>query len=67
MVCMYHLDIMQQNDSKITDIALQNPTDEYIILPAMTSVVIHVAAIQTGSVEEEHMATEEGAAESSSH
>ena len=33
----------------------------------MTSVVIHVAAIQTGSVEEEHMATEEeGAAESSS-
>jgi hypothetical protein len=66
MVCMYHLDIMQQNDSKITDIALQNPTDEYIILPAMTSVVIHVAAIQTGSVEEEHMATEEGAAESSS-
>ena len=66
MVCMYHLDIMQQNDSKITDIALQNPTEEYIILPAMTSVVIHVAAIQTGSVEEEHMATEEGAAESSS-
>ena len=57
-VCMYHLDIMQQNDSKITDIALRNPTEEYMTLPPMTSVVIHVAAIQTGSVEEEHMATE---------
>ena len=41
-VCMYHLDIMQQNDSKITDIGLQNPTEEYITLPPMTSVVIHV-------------------------
>jgi hypothetical protein len=60
-VCMYHLDIMQQNDSKITDIGLQNPTEEYITLPPMTSVVIHVAAIQTGAVQQEHMTTDEAA------
>jgi hypothetical protein len=53
MICMYHLDITQQNNSKITDIALLNPTEQNIMLPNMTSAVIHVAEIETGVAEEE--------------
>ena len=51
MICMYHLDIMQQNESSITDIALLNPTEQNITLPDMTSAIIHVAAIETGTAE----------------
>ena len=53
MICMYHLDIMPQNESSVTDIALLNPTEQNITLPNMTSAIIHVAAIQTGTAEEE--------------
>ena len=53
MICMYHLDIMQQNESSITDIALLNPTEQNITLPDMTSAIIHVAAIETGTAEGE--------------
>jgi hypothetical protein len=57
MVCMYHLDIMQENKSSITDIALLNPTDQNITLPDMTSAIIHIAAIETGEAKgEEPMA-----------
>ena len=59
MICMYHLDITQQNGSKITDIALLNPTEQDIMLPNMTSAVIHVSEIATdkaGEEEEEHTA-----------
>ena len=52
MICMYHLDIMPQNKSSVTDIALLNPTEQNIMLPNMTSAIIHVAAIQTSTVEE---------------
>ena len=58
MICMYHLDISQQNGSKITDIALLNPTEQDIMLPNMTSAVIHVSEIGTAKAgEEEHTAT----------
>src|SRR5215208_4693686 len=62
MICMYHLDITQQNGSQITDIALLNPTEQDIMLPNMTSAVIHVSGIATsqageGGGEEEHTAT----------
>ena len=59
MICMYHLDITQQNGSKITDIALLNPTEQDIMLPNMTSAVIHISAIATPQAgeEEEHTAT----------
>jgi hypothetical protein len=60
MICMYHLDITQQNGSKITDIALLNPTEQDIMLPNMTSAVIHVSEIGTakaGEEEEEHTTT----------
>jgi hypothetical protein len=57
MICMYHLDITQQNGSKITDIALLNPTEQDIMLPNMTSAVIHVSEIATAKAgEEEHAA-----------
>ena len=42
-ICMYHVDIPQQNGTSITDIALLNPAEQSIILPAATSVVIHVS------------------------
>jgi hypothetical protein len=58
MICMYHLDITQQNGSKITDIALLNPPEQDIMLPNMTSAVIHVSEIATANAEEEeHTAT----------
>jgi len=62
MICMYHVDITQQSGSKITDIALLNPTEQDIMLPNMTSAVIHVSGIATsqageGRGEEEHTAT----------
>ena len=58
MICMYHLDITQQKGSKITDIALLNPTEQDIMLPNMTSAVIHVSEIATDKAgEEEHTAT----------
>jgi hypothetical protein len=53
MICMYHLDITQQNGSKITDIALLNPTEQDIMLPNMTSAVIHVSGIATSQAGEE--------------
>ena len=60
MICMYHVDITQQSGSKITDIALLNPTEQDIMLPNMTSAVIHVSGIatsQAGEEGEEHTAT----------
>jgi hypothetical protein len=58
MICMYHLDITQQKSSKITDIALLNPTEQDIMLPNMTSAIIHVSEIATAKAgEEEHTAT----------
>ena len=31
MICMYHLDITPQNGSKVTDIALLNPTEQNLL------------------------------------
>ncbi len=56
-ICMYHVDLPQQNGTAITDIALLNPAEQSIILPDATSVVIHVsefAAATAGG--EEHTA-----------
>jgi hypothetical protein len=59
-ICMYHVDIPQQNGTAITDIALLNPAEQSIILPAATSVVIHVsefaAAAAAAGGEGEHTA-----------
>jgi hypothetical protein len=42
-ICMYHADLPQKNNSKITDIALLNPSDRNITLPDTSSLVIHVS------------------------
>ena len=58
-ICMYHVDIPQQNGTSITDIALLNPAEQSIILPDATSIVIHVsefAAAEVAGGEEEHAA-----------
>jgi hypothetical protein len=59
MICMYHLDISQLNGSKITDIALLNPTEQDIMLPNMTSAVIHVSEIGTAKAVESSAVQEE--------
>ena len=55
-ICMYHVDIPQQNGTSITDIALLNPAEQSIILPAATSVVIHVSQFAAAGGEEVHTA-----------
>jgi hypothetical protein len=58
-ICMYHVDIPQQNATAITDIALLNPVEQSVLLPAATSVVIHVsefAAAAAAGGEGEHAA-----------
>jgi hypothetical protein len=55
-ICMYHVDIPQQNRTAITDIALLNPVEQSIILPVATSVVIHVSEFAAAGGEGEHTA-----------
>src|SRR5215203_6852085 len=55
-ICMYHVDIPQQNGTNITDIALLNPAEQSIILPDATSIVIHVSEFAAAGGEEEHAA-----------
>ena len=53
-ICMYHVDIPQQNGTAITDIALLNPAEQSIVLPDATSVVIHVSEFAAAGGEGEH-------------
>jgi hypothetical protein len=53
-ICMYHVDIPQQNTTSITDIALLNPVEQSIILPDATSVVIHVSEFAAAGGEGGH-------------
>jgi hypothetical protein len=57
-ICMYHVDIPQQNGTSITDIALLNPVEQSVLLPEATSVVIHVSefAVAAAGGEGEHAA-----------
>jgi hypothetical protein len=59
-LCLYHVDLMPGgNVSKITDIALKNPTDEDIEFPPTSTVVIGVNEIAKGE-HESHEAAEAG-------
>jgi hypothetical protein len=59
-LCLYHVDLMPGgNVSKITDIALKNPTDEDIEFPPTSTVVIGVNEIAKGE-HESHEAPEAG-------
>jgi hypothetical protein len=55
-ICMYHVDIPQQNGTAITDIALLNPVEQSLLLPEATSVVIHVSEFAAAGGEGEHAA-----------
>jgi len=59
-LCLYHVDLMpSKNVSKITDIALMNPTQEDIEFPVTSTVVIGVNEITKGEYES-HEAAEAG-------
>jgi hypothetical protein len=49
-MCLYHVDVnSQQGKTIITDIAIQNPTDQEVKFPPMSSVVIGVDEIMPGA------------------
>ena len=59
-LCLYHVDLMPGgNVSKITDIALMNPTEDDIEFPVTSTVVIGVNEIAKGE-HESHEAAEAG-------
>ena len=59
-LCLYHADLMPSgNVSKITDIALMNPTEDDIEFPVTSTVVIGVNEIAKGE-HESHEAAEAG-------
>ncbi|HJS65422.1 MAG TPA: hypothetical protein VJ767_11285 [Nitrososphaeraceae archaeon] len=62
-LCLYHVDLMPSgNVSKITDIALMNPTEDDIEFPVTSTVVIGINEIAKGE-HESHEAAEAGHSE----
>ena len=60
-LCLYHADLAsEQGGNMTTDIAIQNPGEEDVELPATSTVVIGVNKILPGAAEEHHE-TEEAA------
>jgi hypothetical protein len=55
-LCLYHVDLPQENVTTTTDIAIQNPTDSSIDFPETSTVTVGVNEIMPGA--EEH--TEHG-------
>jgi hypothetical protein len=51
-LCLYHVDIPQENVTTTTDIAIQNPTDSDIDFPETSTVTVGVNEIMPGA--EEH-------------
>jgi hypothetical protein len=51
-LCLYHVDIPQENVTTTTDIAIQNPTDSSIDFPETSTVTVGVNEIMPGT--EEH-------------
>ena len=51
-LCLYHVDLPQENVTTTTDIAIQNPTDSSIDFPETSTVVVGVNEIMPGA--EEH-------------
>ena len=51
-LCLYHVDIPQENVTTTTDIAIQNPSDSTIEFPETSTVVVGVNEIMPGA--EEH-------------
>jgi hypothetical protein len=60
-LCLYHADLAsEQGGNMTTDIAIQNPGEEDVELPATSTVVIGVNKVLPGAAEEHHV-TEEAA------
>jgi hypothetical protein len=51
-LCLYHVDLPQENVTTTTDIAIQNPTDSSIDFPETSTIVVGVNEIMPGA--EEH-------------
>jgi hypothetical protein len=51
-LCLYHVDIPQENVTTTTDIAIQNPTDSSIDFPETSTITVGVNEIMPGA--EEH-------------
>jgi len=51
-LCLYHVDLPQENVTTTTDIAIQNPTDSSIDFPETSTVVVGINEIMPGA--EEH-------------
>jgi hypothetical protein len=51
-LCLYHVDLPQENVTTTTDIAIQNPTDSSVDFPETSTVVVGVNEIMPGA--EEH-------------
>jgi hypothetical protein len=51
-MCLYHVDVNSKPGKTITDIAIQNPTDQEVKFPPMSSVVIGVDEIMPGAEKE---------------
>jgi hypothetical protein len=54
-LCLYHADLASQGGNRTTDIAILNPGDEDVELPATSTVVIGVNKILPGAAEEHEM------------
>jgi hypothetical protein len=62
-LCLYHADLAsEQGGNMTTDIAIQNPGEEDVELPATSTVVIGVNKVLPGAAEEQHEAGEEAEA-----
>ena len=62
-MCLYHVDLESHPDTAngtITDIALQNPTDDNVQFPSTATVVIGVNEIAPGAEAEHEGSVEEG-------
>ena len=60
-LCLYHADLAsEQGGNMTTDIAIQNPGEEDVELPATSTVVIGVNKILPGAAEEHHETEESG-------
>lgn len=54
-LCLYHADLASQGGNRTTDIAILNPGDEDVELPATSTVVIGVNKILPGAAEQHEM------------
>ena len=60
-LCLYHVDLISNDDFTITDVALSNPGEDDIEFPEMSTVVLGVNEIMPGEHMEHHGESEQAA------